>query len=155
MESVLAIASALSDENRVRALLALGDQEVCVCQIIELLKLAPSTVSKHMSILKQAKLVAGKKRGRWMFYRLPGKEAPPIVRQALSWVRQAAAEDQGVAKDADRMKKILNTSKELISTRQLKQRRQKATDNHEPANCCKLNGVTMGEHSAKRLSLPD
>ena len=60
MESTLAIARALSDANRLRALLALGDQEVCVCQIIELLELAPSTVSKHMSILKQAKLVVGK-----------------------------------------------------------------------------------------------
>ena len=122
MESVLAIASALSDENRVRALLALGDQEVCVCQIIELLKLAPSTVSKHMSILKQAKLVASKKKGRWMFYRLAGREASPVVRQALAWVRQAAAEDQGIQKDADRMKKILCTSKELICTRQLMRR---------------------------------
>jgi DNA-binding transcriptional ArsR family regulator len=133
MESVLAIASALSDQNRVRALLALGDQEVCVCQIIELLKLSPSTVSKHMSILKQAKLVTGKKKGRWVFYRLPGREAPPIVRQALAWVRQAAAEDQGIQKDADRMKKILCTSKELICTRQLIKRKQKSLENREPA----------------------
>jgi DNA-binding transcriptional ArsR family regulator len=133
MESVLAIASALSDQNRVRALLALGDQEVCVCQIIELLKLSPSTVSKHMSILKQAKLVTGKKKGRWVFYRLPGREAPPIVRQALAWVRQAAAEDQGIQKDADRMKKILCTSKELICTRQLMRRRQKSLNNQETA----------------------
>ncbi len=131
MESILAIAGALSDENRVRALLSLGDQEVCVCQIIELLKLAPSTVSKHMSILKQAKLVIGKKKGRWMFYRLPGRDAPPIVRQALAWVRQAAAEDQDIQKDAQRMKKILCTSKELICTRQLMERKQKALENRE------------------------
>jgi DNA-binding transcriptional ArsR family regulator len=131
MESLLAIANALSDENRVRALLSLGDQEVCVCQIIELLKLAPSTVSKHMSILKQAKLVVGKKKGRWMFYRLPAREAPPIVRQALAWVRQAAAEDQVIEQDAQRMKKILCTSKELICTRQLMERKQKALENRQ------------------------
>ena len=121
MESVLSIARALSDENRVRALLALGDQEVCVCQIIELLQLAPSTVSKHMSILKQAKLVAGQKKGRWMYYRLPGKTAPSIVRQALAWVRQAGADDQGVQKDAGRMKKILGTAREVIRERQRRQ----------------------------------
>lgn len=126
MESLLAIARALSDENRVRALLALGDQEVCVCQIIELLKLAPSTVSKHMSILKQAKLVTGKKRGRWMYYRLPGKAAPPIVRQALLWVRRASTEDKEVRKDADRMKKILGTDRVLICERQTIRRQQKA-----------------------------
>jgi DNA-binding transcriptional ArsR family regulator len=125
MESLLAIARALSDENRVRALLALGDQEVCACQIIELLKLAPSTVSKHMSILKQAKLVKGKKRGRWMHYSLPGKAAPPVVRQALSWVRQASTEDEAVQKDADRMKRILGTDRELICERQSIRRKQK------------------------------
>jgi DNA-binding transcriptional ArsR family regulator len=124
MESLLAIARALSDENRVRALLALGDREVCACQIIELLKLAPSTVSKHMSILKQAKLVAGNKKGRWMYYSLPGKAAPPIVRQALSWVRQASADDEGVQRDADRMKRILGTDRELICERQSIRRKQ-------------------------------
>ena len=118
MESVLAIARALSDENRVRALLALGDQEVCVCQIVELLQLAPSTVSKHMSILKQAKLVVAKKNGRWVHYRLPGKEASPIVRQALSWVRQAAMADNGIKNDAVKMVKILDTDRELICERQ-------------------------------------
>ena len=132
MEFILAIARALSDENRVRALLALGDQEVCVCQIIELLKLAPSTVSKHMSILKQAKLVTGKKKGRWMYYSLPGKAAPSIVRHALSWVRQASTEHDGVQKDADRMKKILGTDRELICERQSIRRKQK-TANRETA----------------------
>jgi ArsR family transcriptional regulator, arsenate/arsenite/antimonite-responsive transcriptional repressor len=133
MESILAIARALSDENRIRALLALGEEEVCVCQIIELLKLAPSTVSKHMSILKQAKLVTGKKKGRWMYYSLPGKTALPIVRQALAWVRRAGSADQGIQKDADRMKKILCTDRDLICTRQSMRRKQRAISNLEPA----------------------
>ena len=124
METFLAIAQALSDENRVRALLALGDQEVCVCQIIELLQLAPSTVSKHMSLLRQAKLVVGKKKGRWMYYRLPGKDAPPLVRQALAWVRRAAAGDEGVQKDAARMQRILGTDRDLICTRQSLRRKK-------------------------------
>ena len=118
MESVLAIARALSDENRLRALLALGEQEVCVCQIIELLQLAPSTVSKHMSILKQAKLVVAKKNGRWVYYRLPGKEASPIVRQALAWVRQAAVADNGIKNDAVKMVKIMDTDRDVICERQ-------------------------------------
>jgi DNA-binding transcriptional ArsR family regulator len=125
MESLIAITRSLSDENRVRALLALGDQEVCVCQLIELLQLAPSTVSKHMSILKQAKLVVGRKRGRWMYYRLPGKTAPQIVRQGLSWVRQAATDDPRIRMDAERMKKILGTRKELICERQSIRRKKR------------------------------
>lgn len=124
MESILAITRALSDENRVRALLALGDQEVCVCQLIELLQLAPSTVSKHMSVLKQTGLVAGQKKGRWMYYRLPGKAASRIVRQALSWVRQAVSEDPRIRMDAGRMKKILGANRNILCERQSTRRKQ-------------------------------
>lgn len=126
MESFLAIAQALSDENRVRALLALGEQEVCVCQIIELLELAPSTVSTHMSILKRAKLVVGNKRGRWMYYRTPGKEASPLVRRALAWVRQAGADAERIQRDAARMKEILGTDRNLICSRQSMRRKELA-----------------------------
>ncbi|MHC4105048.1 MAG: ArsR/SmtB family transcription factor, partial [Planctomycetota bacterium] len=62
---------ALSDENRVRAIMMLRNGELCVCQLIEMLGLAPSTVSKHMSILRQARLVQVRKEGRRMYYRLP------------------------------------------------------------------------------------
>ncbi len=55
MWDFMSITKALADENRVRMLLALQKQELCVCQIIELVKLAPSTVSKHMSILRAAR----------------------------------------------------------------------------------------------------
>jgi DNA-binding transcriptional ArsR family regulator len=125
MESFLAITRALSDENRVRALMALGDEEVCVCQLIELLQLAPSTVSKHMSILKQAKLIAGSKKGRWMYYRLPGKAASRIVRQALSWVQQAVSEAPRIRMDAGRMIKILGTKREILCERQSTRRKQR------------------------------
>ncbi|TFG44900.1 MAG: ArsR family transcriptional regulator, partial [Candidatus Brocadiia bacterium] len=57
MLSFLSITKALADESRVRTLMALDGRELCVCQITELLGLAPSTVSKHMAILTQARLV--------------------------------------------------------------------------------------------------
>jgi ArsR family transcriptional regulator, arsenate/arsenite/antimonite-responsive transcriptional repressor len=126
VESLLAVTRALSDENRVRALLALGDQEICVCQLIALLQLAPSTVSKHMSVLKQAGLVAGQKKGRWMYYRLPGKAASPMVRRALSWVRQAVSEDLRIRMDLKRMERILATNRETLCERQSIGRKQGA-----------------------------
>ena len=118
METILAITRALADENRVRALLALRDQEVCVCQLIELLQLAPSTVSKHMSVLKQAGLVTGHKRGRWMYYRLPGTTASPAIREALSWVRQAVSKAPRIRLDSRRMEKILRTDRNILCERQ-------------------------------------
>jgi DNA-binding transcriptional ArsR family regulator len=51
MRDFLNTARALGDETRVRILHALAGRELCVCQLVELLELAPSTVSKHMTIL--------------------------------------------------------------------------------------------------------
>ena len=57
MREFMNITKALADANRVRMLLALRGRELCVCQITELFGLAPSTMSKHLSILYQAGLV--------------------------------------------------------------------------------------------------
>jgi ArsR family transcriptional regulator, arsenate/arsenite/antimonite-responsive transcriptional repressor len=114
----LAIAKALSDEQRVRMLLALQGRELCLCQLVELVGLAASTVSKHMSILRQSRLVEGRKEGRWMYYRLAGPRASPAVRQGIEWVRRSLVNDPGVARDAERLKAILS-----IDTQRLCERR--------------------------------
>jgi DNA-binding transcriptional ArsR family regulator len=57
MREFMNITKALADENRVRALLALRHGELCVCQITEFFGLAPSTMSKHLSVLYQAGLL--------------------------------------------------------------------------------------------------
>ena len=107
MREFLAVAQALSDRNRVRALLALADRELCVCQIIGLLGLSPSTVSKHMSILKQARLVECRKNGRWVFYRLAGDDAPQNAREAIAWARRSLSEDRHILEDSKSLKIIL------------------------------------------------
>ena len=101
------ITKALADGHRVRALLALRDGELCVCQITELFGLAPSTISKHLSILSQAGLVYSRKEGRWIYYALPGKDAPAAVRQAVQWVEKSLADNPQVAVDKVTLKKIL------------------------------------------------
>jgi DNA-binding transcriptional ArsR family regulator len=118
MNAFLILTRALSDENRLRALLALDGCELCVCQIIELLELAPSTVSKHMSILKQAGLVQGQKRGRWMYYRQPDKTASTEARQALEFVRTCLLQSQRARQDQRRLAAILKLDRNAICRRQ-------------------------------------
>lgn len=100
MRDYLAITKALADEARVRALVSLADGELCVCQIIEVLGLSPSTVSKHMSILQQAGLIERRKDGRWHYYRLAGRGASPAVRQAIRWTLKALENEKTIAADA-------------------------------------------------------
>ncbi len=107
MREFMNITKALADENRVRALLALRKGELCVCQLTELFGLAASTVSKHLSILYQAGLVESRKDGRWMYYRLPGKDAPATVRRAIDWVTQSVNGASRVAEDTARLMEIL------------------------------------------------
>jgi DNA-binding transcriptional ArsR family regulator len=107
MREFMNITKALADEKRVRALLALRKGELCVCQITELFGLAVSTVSKHLSILHQAGLVESRKEGRWIYYRLPGKQAPAAAREAIEWAAKSLAENPRVAEDARQLKKLL------------------------------------------------
>src|SRR3974390_1209552 len=107
MRDFLNITKALADENRLRMIMALEDGEQCVCSITELMGLAISTVSKHLSILYQAGLVNARKEGRWMYYSLPDKTGAPAPREALTWVRRSLAGSDRIAQDAKQLKKVL------------------------------------------------
>ena len=114
MFTFMAITRALSDQNRVRTLMALKGRELCVCQIIELLELAPSTVSKHMSILANARLVDGRQEGRWRYYRLAGEDAPDEAREAIAWTFGSLSKTTQIRLDAKRIKEILKIDPEVL-----------------------------------------
>ena len=107
MREFMNITKALADEKRVRMLMALRGGELCVCQITELFGLAPSTISKHLSILYQAGLVESRKDERWVYYRLPGGEASRCVKSALDWIMGSIGKEAAVLADAGQLKKIL------------------------------------------------
>jgi len=65
---------ALSDSNRFRILMMLEHKSLCVCEITFVLNLAVSTVSKHLSILKEAGFILDEKEGKWVNYQLTQKK---------------------------------------------------------------------------------
>ncbi len=118
MREFMGAVKALADESRVRLLMALEHGELCVCQLIELAALAPSTVSKHLSILRQAGLIECRKDGRWVYYRLAADDAPPAARLALEWVRECLADEAKVKEDRKRLKAILRMDTEELCRKQ-------------------------------------
>jgi ArsR family transcriptional regulator, arsenate/arsenite/antimonite-responsive transcriptional repressor len=108
MREFLTITNALADESRLRLLLCLSDRELCVCKLVELIGLADSTVSKHMSILRQAGLVESRKKGRWVYYRLANEEVSPLARKAIEFAREQLRGDKVVSSDAARIIEILS-----------------------------------------------
>lgn len=120
MREFMRITKALADPNRVRVLLALKGGELCVCQISELLELAPSTISKHLSILYHAGLIESRKDERWVFYRLPDASASVTVREAVDWVRKSLDKSTEASEDRKKLKRILKQNPTTICQRQLR-----------------------------------
>lgn len=112
MQHLTAIARALDNESRLRVLMSLQQGELCLCQLIELLGLAPSTVSKHVELLRVAGLVDRRKEGRWHYYRLAGRGASPVVREAIRWVARHLADDEHVLADRARLAAVRATGPE-------------------------------------------
>ena len=126
LRDFIRVTKALSDENRVRILMFLREGELCVCQIIEMLQLAPSTVSKHLSILKQADLVQSSKKGRWVYYRLAGEEALSLVREAVQWVTDSLEKDRKILEDEERLEEVRKTCLEDLCRAYLNGNREAA-----------------------------
>ncbi len=103
---------ALADANRVRVLCALRDRELCVCQITEMLGLASSTVSKHLSILRQARLIQDRKEARWMYYRRPDR--PNALAEQVLALLDTLTDDEQVQTDCERVERILCIDKEEL-----------------------------------------
>lgn len=107
LAETIAVTKAMSDEGRLRVLALLTSGELCLCQIIEILELAPSTVSKHMSILRHAGLIELRKQGRWHFYRLADDNAADTLRHAaLAWLTESLSNDPTVRADAARLAEL-------------------------------------------------
>jgi ArsR family transcriptional regulator len=85
LPAAVAIARALGHSARMRIVAMLRCGDLCVCQITEVLKLAPSTVSLHLKELKRSRLIAERKDGRWVHIGLSDD------REARSWIETALA----------------------------------------------------------------
>ncbi|MEJ2690927.1 MAG: metalloregulator ArsR/SmtB family transcription factor [Deltaproteobacteria bacterium] len=70
MDALSQLIKALSEEIRLRIVALLGGGELCVCDLMAVLDLPQSTISRHLAYLKNAGLVEGERRGVWMYYRL-------------------------------------------------------------------------------------
>lgn len=107
MNEVLSVTKALSDGNRLRTVIALREMtELCVCQVTEMLGLAPATISRHIRVLHNAGLVESRKNGRWVFYRLSkvAKREPLIT--VMDWLAESLDHSAEIRDDRKYLRKI-------------------------------------------------
>jgi DNA-binding transcriptional ArsR family regulator len=101
-----AVLKAAADPNRARILKMLEGGELCVCQIVAVLGLSTSTVSKHLSLLRAAGLVEERKDGRWVHLRLAQERVNDYALPLLSLVRSWLKRDGTIRSDAERVAHI-------------------------------------------------
>ena len=97
---------ALSDKSRLRILKMLQKKSLCVCEITDILQLATSTVSNHLSILKEAGLIIDEKDKKWINYSVVSNPSDTAVVSALMSINLLLEDDEMVKKDRELIKTV-------------------------------------------------
>jgi ArsR family transcriptional regulator len=98
MPSIIKILRVLADPNRLRILLLLGSEELSVAELQEILSMGQSTISTHLSQLKQAGLVEDRRTGKSSLYRLLNSDGllASLLAQAKNEIPEAEADSQAM-----------------------------------------------------------
>ncbi len=111
LESCTRRHKALANPARLRILAMLDSGELCACQIIAVLGLAPSTVSRHVAELRAAGLLTERKDGRWVHYALA---ASADVDAVLEPIRSGLREDPQIRLDREQVERIRRVAVEVL-----------------------------------------
>ncbi len=105
---------ALGDRTRLRLLNLMGDQEICVCYFVEILGSPQPKISRHLAYLRNAGIVAARREGKWMHYRIvapPHAGAAQVLRQTLA----ALAEEKAMQADRARLAKACCAPQKFVT----------------------------------------
>jgi len=106
MKNAVKIFKALSDPSRLRILGMLQIRPLCVCEIKAILPLALSTVSKHLSILREAGLISDVKEQKWVVYHIETESPDRMIRDLLSSLDRWLADDAQIRADRNRVRTL-------------------------------------------------
>ncbi len=106
MDNLLKIFKSLSDRNRMRIVKMLQVRPLCVCEITVVLGLSMSTVSAHLSLIKNAGLIENYKDGRWIYYKLVKNPSSQEIASILPLLSYWLNDDEVVEKDFEKLKTV-------------------------------------------------
>jgi ArsR family transcriptional regulator, arsenate/arsenite/antimonite-responsive transcriptional repressor len=104
---------ALADRTRLRLLNLMGDDEVCVCFFVEVLRTPQPKISRHLAYLRRAGVVTARREGKWIHYRIVEPDDPRAVR-VMKEVRAWLNEDSEMKNDRARLIKVCCSSQPPI-----------------------------------------
>jgi DNA-binding transcriptional ArsR family regulator len=78
----------LADNTRLRILQLLAKEELCACEVMAALDLTQPTTSHQLGILERSRLVASRREGKWVFFRLSSPRVGEVLTKSLSLVKE-------------------------------------------------------------------
>jgi ArsR family transcriptional regulator len=97
---------ALSDPNRIRIVKMLSERELCMCEVREMLNLSSSTVSEHLTILRNANLLLDSKEGKWVNFRLNNKSEQKFIRSVIALIKNSFEDDESIQEDSKKIHRV-------------------------------------------------
>lgn len=88
VEQLVQMFKAMADPTRINILRALEHSEMCVCDLAAYLGLTASAASHQLRLLRQLRLVAGRRQGKVLYYRLTDHHVSQLARVALEHIRE-------------------------------------------------------------------
>ena len=117
MNHITSVFKALSDKNRLRVISALmKHDELCACQITELIQVTAATVSRHLSQLISSQLVDSRKEGRWVYYRLCRERKE--FEYLFNWIETQLIDNNDASVDAKQLITIIAYDQEDLCRKQ-------------------------------------
>ena len=107
MRDLVKVFKALSDETRIRLLKLLQQRELCVCELMQVLNMTQSRVSRNLGILKDAGLVEDRRDGLWVHYSLNDKSFNKYAGPLLELLRDWANGDEAILRDLEALSKAV------------------------------------------------
>jgi ArsR family transcriptional regulator len=106
MKELVLAAKAFADPSRVRILMALREQELCVCELCDALEVTQSTLSTHLQVIRNAGLVSARKQGKWMYYTIAPK-AKQLMRTLFQSFAASLMADAMLRRDEKKLSRRL------------------------------------------------
>jgi ArsR family transcriptional regulator len=93
-QGLSSLAKVLAHPTRLQILHVLADDEACVCHLTAVLGLRQANVSQHLMVLRDARLVADRRDGMMVYYRLSGRRVPHVIQSLLSLLTEESLSAQ-------------------------------------------------------------
>lgn len=108
MQKILEILKILSDETRLKIVSLLAENELCVCELMEALRMSQSRISNHLRILRNTRIIEAKREGKWIFYSLARDTMDKVLWEIVQVIVNRIDEEEYLTREKILIKRLIS-----------------------------------------------